>query len=182
MLANNKSERKNWSIIRKWVLGGIPVIILLSSLMHDLYEWSGNNLIVGFIAPVNESIWEHLKMSFLPTLLWWTTGYFFFRRSLSISPAQWFTPMVVSLYLCPLFITSFYYTYTGAFGIQSLFLDILSLVLGVTAAQIIALHLYRYARFNRIWLYLSMILILLMFVTFIVFTLSPPDIPLFKYS
>lgn len=42
----------------------------LGALCHFTYEWSGNNFIVGLFTPVNESVWEHLKLVWLPMLLW----------------------------------------------------------------------------------------------------------------
>ena len=40
----------------------------LGTLMHYVYEWSGKNLFVGLFAPVNESVWEHLKLLVIPLL------------------------------------------------------------------------------------------------------------------
>ena len=57
-----------------------PVIIMLiGSLDHFMYELSGENVFVGMWAPVSESIWEHLKIAFYPTLFFWTAVYFVFR-------------------------------------------------------------------------------------------------------
>lgn len=48
---------------KSWILLGIAVISIIGSLMHFVYDWSGKAIIVGIIAPTNESIWEHLKHS-----------------------------------------------------------------------------------------------------------------------
>jgi hypothetical protein len=37
--------------IQKWVLCGIPVIFIVGSLMHFVYDWSGKVFIVGIFAP-----------------------------------------------------------------------------------------------------------------------------------
>ena len=42
--------------------------LILGTLLHFLYEWTGYNYLVGFISPVNESTWEHLKLLFFPVL------------------------------------------------------------------------------------------------------------------
>lgn len=34
------------------------------SILHFTYEWSGNSKIVGYFSPVNESLWEHLKLGY----------------------------------------------------------------------------------------------------------------------
>jgi len=150
--------------------------------MHFVYEWSGNLTIVGIFAPVNESLWEHLKLTFWPMLIWWFVGYFSYGKNNRINPVQWFVSCTVALLVCPLVILAFYYTYTRALGIESLILDIFSLFLGVAAAQILALHVYNYAKFNLCWLFWAFVIQILMVVAFTVFTFIPPHIPLFQDS
>ena len=167
---------------QNWILLGIPVLIIIGCLMHFVYEWSGNALIVGIFAPINESVWEHLKLTFWPMLIWWIAGYFILGKNNKISANQWFTSCVVAELVCPLVILCFYYTYTGALGIESLILDIFSLFLGVAVAQCLALHVYKYAKFSEYCLYISITILILLAIAFTVFTFAPPYIPLFKDS
>ena len=150
--------------------------------MHFIYEWSGNLTVVGIFAPTNESVWEHLKMTFWPMLIWWFLGYFFYSKSNSISATQWFVSCTVAELVCPLVILSFYYTYTGALGIESLILDIFSLFLGVAAGQGLALHVYNYGKLSYFCLYCAFAVISFLAISFIIFTFAPPHIPLFKDS
>ena len=161
-----------------WIIIGIPIIFLLGSLMHFAYDWSGQLTIVGIFTPVNESIWEHLKLSVYPTFLWWIL-YFFSLNDNNISTYRWFTCCVISVIISPIVITSFYYTYTGALGIQSLFLDIFSLFLGLLIAQFTALHIYNRAKINKFHFYLSMLISLLIIICFTIFTFNPPKLPIF---
>ena len=165
-----------------WILLGIPVLFIIGFFMHYIYEWSGNSTIVGIFAPVNESVWEHLKLTFWPMLIWWIAGYIILSKNNNISASQWFTSCTVAELVCPLVVLCFYYTYTGAFGIESLILDIFSLFLGVAVAQGLALHVYKYARFSLYCLYISAAIIILLAVTFTVFTFAPPHFPLFMDS
>lgn len=165
-----------------WILLGVPVLSIIGCLMHFAYEWSGNLTIVGVFAPINESIWEHLKMTFWPMLIWWIVGYFIINKRESISADQWFVSCAVSQLVCPLAIISFYYTYTGALGIESLILDIFSLFLGVAAGQLLALHVFQYAKSSRFCLYFAIVVLALMAAAFTVFTFATPYIPLFKDS
>ena len=43
--------------------------IILGTLLHFTYEWSGNNAFVGAFSSINESTWEHLKLAFYPMLI-----------------------------------------------------------------------------------------------------------------
>lgn len=167
---------------QKWILIGIPVLFVVGFFMHNIYEWSGNSTIVGIFAPVNESVWEHLKLTFWPMLIWWITGYIILGKNNNICARQWFTSCTVAELVCLLVVLCFYYTYTGAFGIESLILDIFSLFLGVAVAQSLALHVYKYARSSQYSLYISVAILILLAVTFTVFTFAPPHFPLFKDS
>ena len=46
----------------------ILAVILLGSLSHFLYEFSGGAAIFALFCPINESVWEHLKLLFFPFL------------------------------------------------------------------------------------------------------------------
>lgn len=44
-------------------------IFLLSFVFHFMYEWFPN-LVFSFVFPVNESIWEHMKVIVTSTLVY----------------------------------------------------------------------------------------------------------------
>jgi hypothetical protein len=166
----------------QWTQWGIPVVFLLSGLMHFVYAWSGNQTWVGMLAPVNESVWEHQKLAFLPLLFWWATGYAILRKRLPVSPGKWFIACAVAEMICPLFIISFFYTKTGAFGVHSLFLDIASLLIALVLAQWMGRHVLRYAE-DKPWLGLcGIFLLVLLALALVVFTFTPPKLPLFMDS
>ena len=55
----------------------IPILPLLSfavisfggTVLHFLYEWTGESILVAPLSAVNESTWEHMKLYFFPALL-----------------------------------------------------------------------------------------------------------------
>lgn len=55
-------------------------IILIGSLLHFTYEWSGKNKFVAMFSAVNESTWEHIKLALSATFvcmlvdIWWLGG------------------------------------------------------------------------------------------------------------
>ena len=55
-----------FSVIFTWILGTI---------LHFLYEWSGDNKIIASFSAVNESTWEHLKLVFFPMLITTIVGF-----------------------------------------------------------------------------------------------------------
>ncbi len=175
------SKKKN-DPVRFSILWSIPIIGLAATPMHFIYEWSGRLTAVGLLAPVNESIWEHQKLAFIPLLLWWILAFFVIRKKVGVQPFRWFYSAAVSQLVCPLFIISFYYLHTGALGLHSLLLDVTSLFLGVMLGQIGGLHAYRYSKLNRFWMFFIFSMTALLFAAYIAFTLAPPHLPLFMDS
>ena len=167
---------------RKWILWGIPVLFVLGSAVHFIYDWSGKQALVGIFTPVNESVWEHLKLTFWPMLIWWFAWYFIYGRKNKEPAANWIVAATAAQLVCPIVILTFFYTYTGAFGIESLFLDIFSLLLALTIAQTFALHLYKYGKFKRPCMIIAIFILVLLAAIFTYFTFAPPHIPLFKDS
>ena len=41
---------------------GFIFVSILGTLWHFVYEWSGDFRLLGFIAPINESTFEHMKL------------------------------------------------------------------------------------------------------------------------
>ena len=56
--------------LKSYILTGTVFVLILGSLSHFFYEWSGSNFIVGLLSPVNESTWEHIKLLYFPMLLY----------------------------------------------------------------------------------------------------------------
>jgi len=74
----------------------------------------------------------------------------------------------------------FYYTYTQAFGIESLALDVFNLLLSIIVGQSIGLHIYRYGKGIKVQT--SIFILALLIIVFAIFTFNPPHLPLFKDS
>jgi hypothetical protein len=70
MNARTSDAGDNHRLLRLTVIGSISMVPAGSAL-HFVYGWSSQNALVGLFAPVNESIWEHAKLVFLPPLLWY---------------------------------------------------------------------------------------------------------------
>jgi hypothetical protein len=162
-----------------WIFYGIPVVFIIGGLTHFVYGWSGESTLVGILSPVNESVWEHLKITFWAYLIWWVLGYLLLSKRAGVSPAAWFSACAASLYVCALFITAFYYTYTQALGTHSVIVDILSVPAGLAISQTLAYHLIIHVRFRKSCLTYSLIAVAVLMAAFVVFTFNPPHIPLF---
>lgn len=162
---------------KKWIIIGIPVLFLIGSLVHFLYDFSSKNVIIGLFSSVNESVWEHLKMVLLPIILWWSIYYFTRGKKYNIDINKWFTSALISLIIAIISIPLMHYFYTNAFGIESVIIDITILLISILLGQLIALHYYNYGKgVNYI---LAMFIIVFNIGVFMYFTFNPPHFPLF---
>ncbi|WP_294405522.1 DUF6512 family protein [uncultured Clostridium sp.] len=125
----------------RWILLGIPFLFIIGSIFHFIYEWTGKNIIIGLISPIDESIFQHIKMVIMLVIGWWTLYYYFKGRKDNISEEKWFSGGVVSLISSMILIPSIFYLYTGALGIESLIADILILLVSLFCGQLLGLHL-----------------------------------------
>ena len=161
----------------KWILLGIPVIFIIGSLFHFIYDWSGKNIIVGLISPIDESIFQHIKLVVIPIICWWTFYYYLKGKNDNISPEKWFAGALISLLSSIILIPSFYYLYTGALGIESLIVDVLILLVALFFAQLLGLHFFRHSKgFDTTVVLCSFVFIILLFA---ILTLHSPNLPIF---
>lgn len=157
---------------------GCLVIIMIAGPLHFAYEWSGENFLVSLVAPVNESIWEHLKMIYWPTLLWWCIGYIIFRNRKKLSGIRWFQSMAVSIISSMMFIVLWYYTWSGAFGIEASWVNYSSMI-GIFVGQLLAMHVYRVVRPRWIYFIPGVLIVLGLAFMSVYFTYYPPALPMF---
>jgi hypothetical protein len=151
---------------------GLVFTIIAGSLLHFVYKWSHKNQIIGLFSPVNESVWEHLKMLFFPILLFSVVEYFAIGYRYNNFIASKSLGIVIGL----LAIVVAFYTYTGIVGKNYLVADILTFVFGVVVAYLYSWYSIHYISGNQIE---GLILILAFLVAFLLFTYNHPKIQLF---
>jgi hypothetical protein len=162
--------------ILRWDLGGIAFIVILGSLLHFTFEWSGSAIPIAWIAAVNESVWEHLKLGFWPALVYAALEYSRFGKSVD----NFNFAKTVGIYLIPITIVVLYYAYTAILGHGLLIVDISIFVVAVVVGQLVSYKLLTVStlpeRLNRY----APIALVVLGVLFVLFTFYPPQIPLFK--
>ena len=163
--------------IKKWYIVGTVFIILFGTLLHFTYECSGNNTIVGIFSAVNESTWEHLKLLFWPAFIFSIIEYLFIGKDYN----NYITAKAISFYVGLLLIVSLFYTYTGIVGDNCLIMDVSIFIISVIISQYIG---YKITTSNSDVSMevniIAIIAIVLLVLAFVIFTFSPPRIPLFK--
>ena len=148
------------------ILGAVFVSVL-GTLLHFAYEFSGENYFVGLFTPVNESVWEHMKLLFFPMLV-----FSLFSKE-KLSPALMLGTLSGTFLIPVLF-----YTYTGILGFNVAIIDILIFYISVIFAFYISYKSSQNKSFEKYRGFLfSLVLIFTIF--FIVFSIFHPNLAIF---
>ena len=97
------------------------VTMILGTLNHFLYDWSGKNPVIALFTPVNESVWEHMKLLFFPFLLLSLIEYIIRRPDSS----RFFGSRLFAVWCGMFSIIVLFYGYSGAIGKSFVLIDIL---------------------------------------------------------
>lgn len=160
--------------LKSYLINGIFFTIIFGTLFHFLFEWSNNNIIVGFFMPVNESIWEHMKLVFFPMLLY---SLFIIPRLKNSWPCI-VPSMLTGTLLCTVLIPIIFYTCTGIVGKHSFLLDIGTFVLSILIAFYTIYRLTLSCKMER-YSFLLYTIIFIFLICFMRFAYYPPNIGLF---
>ena len=156
---------------------GIIFTLAAGTLLHFVYEWTGNNIAAALISAVNESIWEHIKLLYVPVILFIITGSFTFAKKIkTFIPA-----MTLGLYAGAAFIPTAYYTYSGILGMRHIAADISIFIISVLITFFTARHrILKQEPASQKGTIVSIAMLALITAAIVYFTFDPPHIPLFK--
>lgn len=161
--------------LKRYTIGGIIFVLITGTLAHFLYDWTENNHLVGLFTPINESIWEHMKLLFFPMLLYSLIMILKFHRKYPCITSALCFGILLGAFLIPLF----YYIYTSVLGKNVFILDISTFVLSIVIAFWLSYKLTLSCRLESYTPLLS-IMICMLFVCFLVFTYHPPKTAIFQ--
>ena len=162
--------------IKKWHISGFVFVSILGVLFHFTYKFFENGSFWGYFFPVNESIWEHLKLIFWPSVLFMIPEYIFIGKTVS----DYFSVKASSLFVSMSFIVSAYYTYSGVLGFNLLAADILLFFIGVFIYEYLSCSLIATAdEYVKSDNFRGIALLVLFAICFIFWTYNPPTLGIF---
>lgn len=154
------------------------IIVVLGTLFHFVFDFSGGNTIVGSFTPVNESIWEHLKLILFPSLIAGFLEYFTFGKELD----GYFAAKAYGTLIGMVFLLTAYYTYVGIVGSDSAIFNI-ALFIASAAVTSIATYLLLFVPrkpLNEHDSIIGILILTFLVIIFIYFTFNPPMLELFR--
>ena len=161
--------------ITLWQLTGFAVAALGGTLLHFLYEWTGENRFAALFSSVNESTWEHMKLLFFPMFIFALIQSRFFRDE-----ERFFCIKLRGILLGLALIPVIYYTYNGVIGKSP---DWVNIAIFFIAAAIV--YIYEAGMLKRDTVEcgfprLSLAVLCLIAVLFWVFTFVTPPLEIFR--
>jgi succinate dehydrogenase hydrophobic anchor subunit len=160
--------------VLKWEISGIIFVFFLGALLHFVFEWSGESAIVGAIASVNESVWEHFKQGFWPMCLFAAIEYRFVRSHVN----NFLAAKGTAVLLIPIITGLIFYAYTAITGEEILVVDIIIFALAVTLGQLVSYKILTFRKLPKFTRYAGIIVIVLVGLILVLFTFFPPHLPI----
>jgi len=162
---------------------GCILSILLGVFFHFFYNLSGNAFLIGLFFPVNESIWEHLKLVLVPiTIFALVYSLLIYKKQKHMLNNFWYylsNCIIISMIIIPIS----HYTYKTIFKTVPDFVNILIYIISI----IISFY-YLYKKISMEYIYPSsknknstgILTITILYLVFIIFTIYPPKLELFR--
>ena len=158
-------------VMKKIKIIGVIVTFLLTVLYHFLYKWFPNPIFEIFF-PVNESIWEHMKLLYSGILTFNIIEYIIYRKK-NINTNNFFTVTFLMMITSIILYLIIYLPLYDMFG-ENMIISISLLVIVIILEQIFSYYLLNYGKENKILNKVSIILIILGYVTLLSLTINPP--------
>lgn len=167
---------KNIRGLIAWQASGFLFIVAAGSVFHFIYGWFGPSKLLAAIFPVNESVWEHLKLGY------WSLVIFTAVQSLAMRwrAANIWGAAGLGILILQGTIVSIFYSYTSVTGHPILALDIGSYVLGALLCQVAGFWIMSKSRPTRPLNTLGIWILILQGLALVIFTFATPRLPIFK--
>lgn len=158
----------------KIIIIGILFVSIAGSIQHFLYDWFGENRLIGLISPINESTWEHIKLLFFPMLIYTIIITYKKKQEYPCITSALLFGILTGCVLIP----TLFYTYSGILGRNITAIDISIFFISVFIAFLISYRLTLSCKAKKYEPILKAFVFLLILL-FFYFTYNPPNINLF---
>ena len=158
-----------------WQAVGFAAVTFVGTILHFLYDWTGDSILVSPFSGVNESTWEHMKLIYWPLLLFSLAQRPFFSNQEN----YWWVKLAEIL-LGLMLIPVMFYTYNGAFGKSPDWINIAIFYISAFLTFLCERWAFKNDRLQCNYQWFHFAAICMIGILFVVFTFVPPRIPLFQ--
>ena len=161
--------------LRHWEIAGFAVTGLFGTLLHFVYGWTGEMRVAAAFSAVNESTWEHMKLLFIPFLVFTVVEFIVFSEAFRNFFAVKAAGILAGLAAIPVL----FYTLTGMFGPLPGWANIAIFFLADALAYLVSYRLMTAGRLRGGAMQLvGFALLWLLLFAFVWWTYRPPHLPL----
>lgn len=144
--------------------------------MHFVYSDIWKSVFTAIIAPINESVWEHMKLAYIPLFLFSIFEYKILKYK---DLPKFLFAKSIEMYIIMITIVVSFYGYTWILGKNILVFDILTYILAVIVGQIFSYKILKNNISNKNYLWAGILLTVALILLFSFFTFWPPNISMF---
>lgn len=159
-------------------LVGTPIIFIAGAVFHFMFKSLGKRTWTAIFFPVNESIWEHLKIAFYPFMIYSIVQTFF----IPILPANFYCAEFIGLYSTVAFIVATELIYPLILKRNILAIDLSIFFIAILLGQMSSYYVIQ----NNSDLTISTVLLVLILIVnigiFLYFSIKPPRMSFFMDS
>lgn len=159
-----------WQVLG-FIFTGIAGVIL-----HFLFDWANQSIIVAPFSAVNESVWEHMKLLFFPMIVFAIIQ----NRYIGCSFKNFWCVKLTGIVLGVVLIPILYYTINKIFYSAPDFVNIAIFYVASAVSYITETRLLKKDVINCVSNKTAIGILALISLMFVVFTFTPPKIPLFE--
>lgn len=157
-----------------WQFAGFSLSSLGGTILHFLYDWTDESVLLAPFSGVNESTWEHMKLLFFPLFIFALVQSRFFREY-----TNFWCVKLIGITAGLIAIPVLFYTYNGVFGKSPDWFNITIFFLATALAFFVEWRLLKQNTLHCKAPRLAFLVICGIGVLFVLFTFLPPKIPLF---
>ncbi|MBQ2252085.1 MAG: hypothetical protein II329_03855 [Clostridia bacterium] len=158
-----------------WQFIGFGVTSLGGTLLHFLYEWTGESPFIALFSGVNESTWEHMKLLFVPMFIFAIVQSFFFKER-----EDFWCVKLRGILLGIILIPVLFYTYNGVIGSSPDWINIAIFFICAAISYIYETVEFRREKSPCISPKLAFLSLCAVAALFVVFTFFTPEIGIFE--
>lgn len=161
--------------LKRYTIIGIIFVLIAGTIDHFLYDLSNHNHIIGFFAPVNESVWEHIKLLFFPMLIYSLFAITKLKPQYPCITSALCFGILIGVLLIPVI----YYVYTFILGRNFLILDMGVFAVSVVIAFCISYKCTLSCKLQP-YTFILCISVCVLLICFFLFTYHAPNIAIFQ--
>ena len=156
--------------LKKIKIIGIIITFSFTILFHFLYDWFPS-VVFSIFFPVNESIWEHMKLLYSGIVCWGIIEYFLLKKFNIKFYNFWYQLFITAFTSIPIYLIVYLPLYS-LFG-ENMFISIALLIIVIILENIFSYYLLRENKDRFFLNKVSAVLLVLFYLVFISLTYDP---------